>query len=256
MCKTKTKSFCQSHFAPAQPACFFTNNSSTAIMREVSLKKKSQFSFFFPFDPSLILHRHGLQWHRLHCHRSSGLRCACRGRFRFRWRRLAEDDLHDIVPGDVELVQPQSVCQRPSREKPALGRGGHALVALEAALHHAHCVRGSDRQAEVTACGEAEAKLALPPARGIADAARGRFCRPGVWIRTVQFFGALFDHVDGRREAVDWQLVPVPQFVVTFGQSSWNRENSFHHRNHLNTASFEDTGSPQSSNSRVFGTFF
>lgn len=81
----------------------------------------------------LILHRRGLLWqcsHSFHGDWPGGLRCVSWGRYRLWRRRLAEDDLHYIVPGDVELVQAQPVCQWPTWEKPALGCGRHALVTL------------------------------------------------------------------------------------------------------------------------------
>lgn len=65
----------------------------------------------------LILHRHGLlrqSSHCFHCDRPRGLWCVSWGRYRLWRRRLAEDDLHYIVPGDVELVQAQPVCQWPT----------------------------------------------------------------------------------------------------------------------------------------------
>lgn len=193
---------------------------------EWSRKKESQnqLSFLFvslvihppphthPSPPEIgaesILHRRRLFRHRCASfHRPGGLRCvsAC-------GRRLAEDDLHHVVPGDVELVQAQPVSQRPAGEEPALGGGGHALLSVQAALHHAHRVGGADRQPEVTARGEAQPELALPPRGGVAG---------GVRVGAVGLVGALFDHVDGGREAVDRQLVAIPQFVVAFGQSSW-----------------------------------
>lgn len=64
-----------------------------------------------------VLHRCGLLWecsHSLHSVGPGRLRRVSWCYRGLRRRALAEDDLHYIVPGDVELVQAQPVRQRPT----------------------------------------------------------------------------------------------------------------------------------------------
>ncbi len=125
-------------------------------------------------------------------------------------RLLVHDDLDDEVLLDLGVLQACLVCEELPREEPALVDQLDVLLSLQLFFEQADGVGHAGVQTHVFAGREPYFQLEL-----------FLLCGRGLGVVRQVFFASFADQIDRRGQAVNRELVPVSQFVVTLGQGSW-----------------------------------